>query len=93
MFEALHPPVACWYTASRNSGCPRTRAEEIDGLKLHGSEHAAQHGRRPDAFAYDELMGEEGYEAVFIGSGAGLPQFMKIPEGTGLKGSSPPMSF
>ncbi len=26
----------------------------------------------------DELFGE-GYEAVFIGSGAGLPQFMKIP--------------
>ncbi len=26
----------------------------------------------------DELF-EEGYEAVFIGSGAGLPQFMKIP--------------
>ena len=24
----------------------------------------------------DELMNEEGYEAVFIGSGAGLPRFM-----------------
>lgn len=27
----------------------------------------------------DELMGEEGYDAVFIGSGAGLPVFMGIP--------------
>jgi glutamate synthase (NADPH/NADH) small chain len=27
----------------------------------------------------DELLGERGYGAVFIGSGAGLPSFMKIP--------------
>ena len=27
----------------------------------------------------DELIEEEGYEAVFIGSGAGLPKFMGIP--------------
>ena len=27
----------------------------------------------------DELLNEEGYSAVFIGSGAGLPQFMGIP--------------
>jgi glutamate synthase (NADPH/NADH) small chain len=27
----------------------------------------------------DELMHEEGYDAVFIGTGAGLPQFMGIP--------------
>ena len=27
----------------------------------------------------DELMDEEGYKAVFIGSGAGLPRFMGIP--------------
>ncbi|MBR1567175.1 MAG: FAD-dependent oxidoreductase, partial [Oscillospiraceae bacterium] len=33
----------------------------------------------------DELMEEYGYEAVFIGSGAGLPKFMGIP-GENLKG-------
>jgi glutamate synthase (NADPH/NADH) small chain len=33
----------------------------------------------------DELMQEYGYEAVFIGSGAGLPNFMNIP-GENLKG-------
>ena len=27
----------------------------------------------------DELMDNEGFEAVFIGSGAGLPRFMGIP--------------
>ena len=27
----------------------------------------------------DELIDEEGFEAVFIGSGAGLPMFMGIP--------------
>jgi glutamate synthase (NADPH/NADH) small chain len=27
----------------------------------------------------DEIMGEMGYEAVFIGTGAGLPTFMKLP--------------
>ncbi len=33
----------------------------------------------------DELMDEFGYEAVFIGSGAGLPKFMHVP-GENLKG-------
>ena len=33
----------------------------------------------------DELMDEQGFEAVFIGSGAGLPRFMNIP-GENLKG-------
>ena len=27
----------------------------------------------------DELMDEEGYEAIFVATGAGLPQFMNIP--------------
>ncbi|MBQ7431431.1 NADPH-dependent glutamate synthase [Butyrivibrio sp.] len=27
----------------------------------------------------DELLGEEGFDAVFVGSGAGLPKFMNIP--------------
>ncbi len=27
----------------------------------------------------DELMNEEGYDAVYVGTGAGLPQFMGIP--------------
>ncbi|MGN1143096.1 MAG: NADPH-dependent glutamate synthase [Anaerovoracaceae bacterium] len=31
------------------------------------------------AFTVDELMKEEGFESVFIGTGAGLPSFMNIP--------------
>ena len=31
------------------------------------------------AVTIDELMDDEGYQAVFIGSGAGLPKFMGIP--------------
>ena len=33
----------------------------------------------------EELLNEEGYDAVFIGTGAGLPSFMKI-EGESLNG-------
>jgi glutamate synthase (NADPH/NADH) small chain len=36
------------------------------------------------ATTVDELMKEEGFEAVFIGSGAGLPRFMNIPGETAL---------
>ena len=31
------------------------------------------------AITIDELLNEEGFSAVFIGSGAGLPKFMGIP--------------
>ena len=31
------------------------------------------------AITIDELMDEEGFEAVFVGTGAGLPMFMNIP--------------
>ncbi|MBQ8699248.1 MAG: FAD-dependent oxidoreductase, partial [Schwartzia sp.] len=30
-------------------------------------------------YTVDELMGEEGFDAVFVGTGAGLPHFMNIP--------------
>jgi glutamate synthase (NADPH) small chain len=36
-------------------------------------------------FSVDELMKDEGFEAVFLGTGAGLPRFMWIP-GENLKG-------
>lgn len=39
----------------------------------------------------DELFENEGFKAVFIGSGAGLPKFMGIP-GENLNGVFPPMS-
>jgi glutamate synthase (NADPH/NADH) small chain len=30
-------------------------------------------------FTIDELLGEQGYDAVFLGTGAGLPRFLGIP--------------
>ena len=52
-------------------------AAEIDGLKAIGVEivNNAVIGK---AETIDELF-EDGFEAVFIGSGAGLPQFLHIP--------------
>ncbi len=58
-------------------------ANEIEGLKALGVEIATNVviGK---TVSVEELM-EEGYEAIFIGSGAGLPRFMNIP-GENLKG-------
>ncbi len=52
--------------------------EEVEALEALGVEF------RPNTvigmtYTLDELMTEEGYEAVFIGVGAGLPHFMQIP--------------
>ncbi len=52
--------------------------EEVDALAALGVDF------RPNtiigvAYTIEELMNEEGYDAVFIGVGAGLPYFMKIP--------------
>ena len=51
--------------------------EEIDNLEALGVKIVTNAivGR---SFSIDELF-EDGFEAVFIGSGAGLPQFMNIP--------------
>ena len=52
--------------------------KEVDGLKDLGVkiETNAVIGR---SITIDELMEEFQFEAVFIGSGAGLPMFMHIP--------------
>ena len=58
--------------------------QEIDGLKKMGVDFECNMviGK---VLTIDELMGEYGYEAVFVGTGAGLPRFMNIP-GENLKG-------
>ena len=58
--------------------------KEIEGLKALGVkvETNVVIGR---TLTIDELLTEGGFEAVFIGSGAGLPKFMNIP-GENLKG-------
>lgn len=53
-------------------------AAEVDNLKAMGVKIVtdAVIGK---AMTIDELFDDEKYEAVFIGSGAGLPQFLHIP--------------
>ena len=52
--------------------------KEVDGLKALGVKVETNMviGR---VVSIDELMSEYGFEAVFIGSGAGLPKFQNIP--------------
>ena len=59
-------------------------AREIESLKALGVKFETDVvvGR---TITIDTLMGEEGFDAVFIGSGAGLPRFMGI-EGENLNG-------
>lgn len=52
--------------------------EEVDALKALGVEFRANTVIGV-AYTIDELMEEEGYDAVFVGVGAGLPYFMNIP--------------
>ncbi len=78
VFEALHVPGGVL-----SYGIPEFRlpgevvAAEIDHLRTLGVEIKTNIiiGK---TIMIDELF-EDGYEAVFIGSGAGLPKFMKIP--------------
>ena len=53
-------------------------AREVEAVKKLGVEIETDVivGR---TLTVDSLMDDEGYEAVFIGSGAGLPRFMGIP--------------
>ncbi len=85
VFEALHLAGGVLVYGIPEFRLPKAIVEkEIEGLKSLGVEIQTNFivGR---TLSIDELMKEEGYEAVFIGSGAGLPKFMKI-KGEGLKG-------
>ncbi len=85
VFEALHLAGGVLVYGIPEFRLPKAIVEkEIEGLKGLGVEIVTNFivGR---TLSIDELMTEEGYEAVFIGSGAGLPRFMKI-KGEGLKG-------
>ena len=84
VFEALHKSGGVLVYGIPEFRLPKAIVEyEINGLKDLGVELQTNMviGK---ILTIDELF-EMGYEAVFIGSGAGLPRFMKIP-GEGLKG-------
>jgi len=77
-FEAFHTPGGVLMYGIPEFRLPKAIVQkEIDSLKELGVEIKTNMviGK---IYSIDELM-EEGYEAIFIGSGAGLPNFMNIP--------------
>ncbi len=84
VFEALHTPGGVLMYGIPEFRLPKAIvAHEIDKLRELGVEFVTNYvvGR---SGTIEELM-DEGYEAVFVGSGAGLPNFMNMP-GEELKG-------
>ena len=85
VFEALHKAGGVLVYGIPEFRLPKAIVQkEVDTLKQLGVEVAVNTvvGK---TITIDELMGEMGFEAVFIGSGAGLPKFMNIP-GENLQG-------
>ncbi len=85
VFEALHTAGGVLVYGIPEFRLPKSIvAKEIAGLKSLGVKFVLNTvvGK---TVTVEELMHEEGFEAVFIGSGAGLPRFMGIP-GENLKG-------
>ncbi len=84
VFEALHTAGGVLVYGIPEFRLPKSIvAKEVEGLKALGVkiETNVVIGK---TLTVDELF-DEGYEAVFIGSGAGLPKFMNI-KGESLKG-------
>ncbi|MGN1325555.1 MAG: NADPH-dependent glutamate synthase [Candidatus Spyradenecus sp.] len=85
VFEALHLAGGVLSYGIPEFRLPKSIVQrEVDGLKALGVKIETNMviGK---VLSIDELMEEYGFEAVFIGSGAGLPMFMHIP-GENLRG-------
>jgi len=79
IFEALHKPGGVLIYGIPEFRLPKDIVmAEVDYVKMLGVKivYNAVIGRY---LTIDELMNEEGFHAVFIGTGAGLPYFMNIP--------------
>ena len=79
VFEALHTAGGVLMYGIPEFRLPKAIVQkEVDGLKALGVKVETNMviGR---VVSIDELMSQYGFEAVFIGSGAGLPMFMHIP--------------
>ena len=80
IFEALHKVGGVLVYGIPEFRLPKDAivAREVEAVKKLGVEIETDVivGR---TLTVDSLMDDEGYEAVFIGSGAGLPRFMGIP--------------
>ena len=85
VFEALHLAGGVLVYGIPEFRLPKKIVQkEVDGLKALGVKIETNMviGK---VLSIDELMEEYGFEAVYIGSGAGLPMFMHIP-GENLRG-------
>lgn len=80
IFEALHQPGGVLVYGIPEFRLPKDTvvAHEVENVKKLGVEIETNViiGK---TITIDELLNEEGFDAVFIGSGAGLPKFMGIP--------------
>lgn len=80
IFEALHEPGGVLVYGIPEFRLPKDTVvkHEIDNVRKLGVkiETNVVIGK---STTVDELLNEEGFDAVFIGSGAGLPKFMGIP--------------
>jgi len=79
VFEALHEVGGVLTYGIPEFRLPKKIIrEQVDYMRAMGIEFETDVvvGR---TVTIDELLEEEGYDAVFIGTGAGLPQFMGIP--------------
>ena len=80
IFEALHEAGGVLVYGIPEFRLPKEKvvAREVENVKRLGVELETDVvvGK---SITIDELMDQEGYDAVFIGSGAGLPNFMGIP--------------
>ena len=80
IFEALHEPGGVLLYGIPEFRLPKEAVvkPEIENVKKLGVtiETNVIIGK---SVTVDQLLGEEGFDAVFIGSGAGLPMFMGIP--------------
>ena len=85
VFEALHVAGGVLVYGIPEFRLPKSIVQkEVDNLKALGVKVETNMviGR---VITIEELKSEYGFEAIFIGSGAGLPKFMNIP-GESLKG-------
>lgn len=80
IFEALHQPGGVLVYGIPEFRLPKEKvvAKEIENIKSLGVkiETNVVVGK---SVTIDSLLEDEGFDAVFIGSGAGLPKFMGIP--------------
>ncbi|WP_036607151.1 NADPH-dependent glutamate synthase [Oribacterium sp. P6A1] len=80
IFEAFHQPGGVLVYGIPEFRLPKDRVvrPEIENVKKLGVKIDTNVivGR---SLTIDDLLNEEGFDAVFIGSGAGLPKFMNIP--------------